>query len=216
MIYGTKYWKDKTIWYVQTNNVLEVIDDDGLSFCGTSASMTCLSSIHMPKIENIKVKLGNYSLQKDDILGMFLNDPKNEKELFEYRKLEEYRGHMQEVPQYYPYAIKELFKENCYYIGWNFNKSQVSKDIILNNQIKGKRITWDYVVYWMKKGYSLQTPLISPGHYISIVAYDSDTNELIYYDPWPNRKGLKNRGFQERMNKEKFTSNTQGYGIVYV
>jgi hypothetical protein len=215
MIYGANYWNNKDIHYVQTNNAVENIDDDALSHCGSSASLTCVSSLYYPEIEKAIPKVGNYSIQLDDVMSLFMNDNRNEKALMYYRELKSYKGDYQQVPQYYPYAIKSLFGKDCYYIGYNIELTQQSKDSILNNQINSKTLKWDYLKYWLKCGYSVQCVLKKPGHYISIVAYDDDKNEMIYYDPWPNRLGLKNRGIQERMSLSEFLDNVKKYCIVY-
>jgi hypothetical protein len=75
--------------------------------------------------------------------------------------------------------------------------------------------SFDNVVKVVAKGQAVQICLKVPGHYLAVVAYDPDTKELIYRDPWPNRVPTwEGDGFNRRMGEIEW-ANVKGFYIAY-
>jgi len=63
-------------------------------------------------------------------------------------------------------------------------------------------------------GHGVQFCLRNPGHWEAGAAYDRKTDELVYYDSWGGRPGLKSGGVQERFPRAEW-GNVQTTVIVY-
>ena len=96
----------------------------------------------------------------------YLNDPRNFQKLQQARidiLPSHYMGN--QIAQYYPIAVKEVFGINCeYFEGLSFKKIKES----------------------LKKNIGVMVCMKDPGHFVGIVAYDDIKEEIIYNDPWPN------------------------------
>lgn len=203
MIYGAKYYNDKACHYSQTNNPTEEVlrkvdlgdgdkDHNWLETCGPTSALNCMAAIG----HNVMIKTpGGYLPQPEEVLSDYFNDPRNYATLNEIRREtpgDKWMGNR--IPQFYPTAVYSVFGVQAHF-GYFTHESVINR---------------------LKEGKTYQACLINPGHYISIVAYDSDTNEFIYNDSWLSRPGLKNGGFNERMTVEQFQSNCRPYGIFYI
>jgi hypothetical protein len=124
----------------------------------------------------------------------FFNDPRN------YEALKKARPdtppevwHGNEVPQFYPIAVKAVFGvKAAFEWGAEFTK----------------------VAAYLQAGKAVQLCLVKPGHYIAAVAFDQDTREIIFNDPWPGRFKDKN-GFNRRMSEGEYKGNLKPFLVVY-
>lgn len=196
MIRGSKNYNNKDCWYIQTNNPTEqsfkkIGLSSWLETCGPTAAVNCLAAVGADL--NITCP-GSYKPQPEEVLTDWFNNPVNYTVLKNIRdnvNPDEYMGNR--VPQYYPEAIEQVFGASA-------------------NFIWGKmRDTIDY----LNLECAVQVQLIKPAHYIAIVAYDNSVDEFIYNDSWPNRKGLQNNGFNERMTISEYKSNVHDFIIYY-
>lgn len=197
MISGAKYWYDRDrCYFSQENNPTEQIlkkrEEEGfLESCGPSAACSALSSLGY----DLTIRCpGSYSPQPEEVLMDFFNDPRN------YDKLEAIRRGVDpalmpgnRVPQWYPYAVKEVFGATGAFF-WTNGLGAVAK--------------------YLEKGYAVQLCLKKPGHYIAAVAYDNEANEIIFNDSYPGRFADRN-GFNRHMDAEEFKRNVKSYAIIY-
>ena len=163
MIYGCKHWNDRDCFYIQTNNPTEEILQKSkvknyLETCGPTSAVNCLAAMG----HNIVIDTpGGYKPQPEEVLTDFFNDPNNYHDLQEERKNvdpDDYLGN--EIPQYYPLAVKRVF---------------------------GVRARYDYVNFteiaeYLKEGLACQICFKKPGHFVAAVAFDDDKKEIIYND----------------------------------
>lgn len=200
MILGQEGLDKRNIYYFkQTNNVIESFTKKKykkkyLESCGnTSATMgSCMMSKNPLDIE--VAKNGIWQCQPEDYLFLHMNDEKNYKKFLAVRKLDlknKYPGNR--VPQYYPVALDEVFNIKCEFV-WKATKNYWI------NTIRNKNV----IMICLRK----------PGHYILLHNFDTSTEEFIFSDPWSSRKGLKNKGFFERITYDILRKNTQGFSIV--
>lgn len=202
MIKGAKFWNDKERTYlIQTDNptdsllrkVLKKFDPYYLETCGPTAACICLAALGY----DLKILTsGGYIPQPEEILQDWCNDPNTKQIRERIRKGVDYLPGNR-IPQFYPEAARQVFGKQI--------KSQFSWS--------GNNFT--YVQNYLESKCAIQLCLKKPGHYIAALAFDEDTQEIIYNDPWPNRRGLKYKGFNERMEIEEFKKNVQSYCIVY-
>jgi hypothetical protein len=196
MVKGVQFWNDRGCYYTQTNNPTEEIlrkrsDGGWLVSCGPSAAVTCLAAMG----HDVDVRCpGVYRPQSEEVLMDFFNDPRN------YAALKAARPdtppdvwHGNEVPQFYPVAVKAVFGVNAQFY-WAHDFGGVAERL--------------------RAGQAVQLCLVKPGHYIAAVAYDDGTREIIYNDPWPGRFPDGN-GFNRRMEEAEFKGNVKPYLIVY-
>ena len=197
MVYGAKKWDNPDTYYSQENNPTEaflkatVEERAGwLESCGPTAAVNCLAAmgVHLDI-----VCPGDYRPQPEEVLMDFFNDPRNRDELEEIRNLDitipENR-----VPQFYPYAVMQVFGVSARF-EWG--------------------VSWGELVSYLKSGHSVQVCLKSPGHYIAVVAYDSDEDVMLYNDPWGSRFADGKGGWHRRLFKQAVAGNLQEYLIVY-
>jgi hypothetical protein len=72
-----------------------------------------------------------------------------------------------EVPQWYEAAIPAVFWVRAkFFMG----------------------LSQDDIKLALSQGRGILATLIKPGHYIAIVGHDTDTQEVIYHDPWPGNR----------------------------
>jgi hypothetical protein len=182
-------WNDRATHRVQTDNTIEaILRKSGvaswLETCGpTSATIAAEVTGH-----DVDVKLpGGGSLQGEDALAIWMNDPNNVAVLKPARPDLDPSAYMDnEVIQYYPPALSAVFAAHG------------SVDM---------SATWDDVVSAIRAGSAVMIHLQKPKHYLCVVAYDEDAEVLIYRDPWPARTGTD--GFNLKMAKVEFLANVQ-------
>lgn len=197
-IKGAPGWDDReNTFFTQTNNPTEAmlkkkLKERGgyLETCGPTAAVMCLAALCYDL--DIICK-GAYRPQPEEVLTDFLNDPRNATELEKVRKGV---GHIpgNRIPQFYPIAVEKVFNARGQF-RWLHNFDEIENLLV--------------------SGRTVQLCLKKPGHYIAAVAFDLDTQEIIYNDPWPARSGLKNGGFNERMSRDEYDRNVQGYIVAY-
>ncbi len=195
MIVGSKHWNNRENYFSQENNPTEQIlkKEDGkgwLETCGPTAAVNCLAALGYDLSVNCP---GKYKPQPEEVLNDFFHDPNNYTDLESIRNLDltEWMGNR--VPQYYPHAVKSVFDVEA-----EFKYS----------------ITWKKLVYYLHSRQAVQICLKKPGHYIAVVAYDKDQNEIIFNDPWPGRFRDRN-GFNRKMTVAEFNRNVKPFAIIY-
>lgn len=196
MIKGVKHWDNRSRYYSQTNNSTESIlrkvgVKEWLETCGSTAAVNCLAAMG----HDVTVFCpGQYRPQPEDVLTNYFNDPRNYKKFEKIRKnLDPNKYPGNRVPQYYPLAAREVFNVEAEF--------KFLKD-------------FESVAEIISSGFAVQLCLVSPGHYIAAVAYDEDTEEIIFNDPWPDRFPDGN-GFNQRLDREKYEKNVEPYVIIY-
>lgn len=202
MIRGTKRWDDRGTFSVQTNNAVETIlskklqkDSRGvpvgwLEDCGPTAAVNVLESMGVATM--VKTP-GGWIAQPEDALAMWFNDPRNYSEMKKARAdidPGQYLGN--EVPQFYPSAVKAVFG-------------------VVGMYTEGQSFEW--IGSLVSSGVGAMICLKNPGHYLAVVAYDDVKKELIYRDSWPGRTGTD--GFNLRMSPSEFKSNVKPFVIVF-
>lgn len=186
MIKGARHWNNRDLsMYVQTNNAAESFAP--LEACGPTAAVMCIAALG----ERVDVHCpGPWRPQPEDVLHLWFLDPRNIATLRAIRDLSDVPGNR--VPQYYPRAVAEVFAVRC--------------DFVYTNKLGAIQARLD-------DGHTVQLCLEQPGHYIAVLAYDTDTGELIYNDPWPARVG--GDGFNRRMGREEYERNVQPFALIY-
>ena len=100
------------------------------------------------------------------------------------------------IPQWYDIAIPDVFG-----IKTSFSR-KVSFEIIKNK---------------LKRNISTMLCLKRPGHFVAVVAVDTEKNELIYNDPWPGnywpRRLKGTSSFNRRMRLQEFKNNTENFAV---
>ncbi len=197
MIHGTRFATDRDRYYIQTNNPTEQLlkkrEGEGwLESCGPSAAVNCLATLGY---DLVILCPGVYKPQPEEVLMDFFNDPKNYAKFAEIRKdLDPVSFPGNRVPQWYPYAVQQVFAATASFV-WG---SELEK-----------------ITQFLKRGFAVQLCLKKPGHYIAVVAYDDETNELIFNDSWPDRFPDKN-GFNRRMGADEYKRNVKPWAILYM
>lgn len=196
MIKGVKFWNNRDCYYTQTNNPTEEIlrkrsDGNWLVSCGPSAAVTCIAAMGF----NVYCGCpGTYTPQSEEILMDFFNDPRHYGMLQAARPdTPPDRWHGNEVPQFYPVAVKAVFGVSGVFV-WGSDFAKVAATV--------------------QDGKAVQLCLVKPGHYIAAVAFDSDTGEIVFNDPWPGRFKDAN-GFNRRMNETEYRANVKPFMIIY-
>lgn len=199
MINGVDLWDDRTCYYTQSNNALErMLSRYGAKAsavtCGPSASINCLASMGYD-VETITP--GVFRPQPEDVLALWFHDPRNWATLAKVRSatdpnISDYSPH--EVPQYYPAAINAVFGVPARF-QWGKDFDEIVDDVE----------TGHAVMVNLKPG--------NTGHFVAVVAYDEERDELIYHDSWP--EGIPgHNGFAVRLDRDEFNV-TQPYKIVF-
>lgn len=196
MIIGAKLWNDKGCAFSQQNNPSEeLLRKTGcvgwLETCGPTAAVSCLAALGY----DLAIACpGPYRPQPEEVLSDFLNDPRNYSELAKERKdIQPDRLPGNRVPQYYPLAASNVFDAKAFF-AWLMDPAQLPK--------------------WLAEGRAVQICLEKPGHYLAAVAFDDQTDEIIFNDPWPDRYPDKS-GFNKRMGRLSLWGNMKKFAVVY-
>jgi|WetSurMetagenome_2_1015567.scaffolds.fasta_scaffold26210_8 hypothetical protein len=185
-----KYWNNKDRTYlVQTNNGIETLVP-GLEYCGPTAATICIfGKYDIPVID----MPGGWVPQPEDLSTLYFIDQSNWPKFKIIRMLDLNAIPPNRVPQYYPAMSKEVWgKESTF--KWD--------------------MTWENLRDEFTKGNSIQICFKNPAHYCAALAFDVDTNEIIYNDPWPAHCPGGN-GFNIRLTKSEFDRNVNNFFIVY-
>ena len=193
---GAKYWNDGARFYTQENNPTEAYNKARLASgakywletCGPTAAVNCLAAMG----KNIAIICpGLYLPQPEEVLMDYMNDPRNSDKFKGVRDLGKDAKRIPEnqVPQYYPLSVYEVFGVRARF-EWGADWNQVTKEL--------------------DRGRAVQVALKIPGHYISVVAYDSDKRDKIFYnDSWGSRFHDGKGGHNRSMDRLGFSNNVQ-------
>jgi len=198
-ILGTPYWNDREkAYFTQENNayehVLKCRLPEGISpleTCGPTASLNCLASLGY----DIRVRSpGRYRPQPEDVLTSFFNDPANFPALREaWSGLDPERLPGNEVAQWYPLAVREVFGKPCEFAGeLSFYEARAH----------------------LSNGRPVQVCLRKPGHFVALVAYDEEKAEFILNDSWSGRWPDRD-GFNKRLSKAEYGVNIKPLSLIY-
>ena len=144
---------------------------------------------------DLKIKCpGTYEPQPEEILMDFMTDPRNDNLLRSVRNLDDTNIPENQVPQYYPVSVLSVFNVKASF-KWGLDMDAIKM----------------YVTHQR----AVQIVLKNPGHYLAVVAYDYDTDELIYNDSWGSRYKDGKGGRIRRLSRKEYMSNAQPYYIVY-
>tara|TARA_Y100000310_G_scaffold269827_1_gene283297 strand:- start:9497 stop:10099 length:603 start_codon:yes stop_codon:yes gene_type:complete len=193
---GLIYWNDESTYYTQTNNPSEELlrkedGEDFLETCGPTAAVNILAAAGY----RVDIECpGTYRPQPEEVLTDWFNDPRNYGTMLTARDGVDpslYMGN--EIPQYYPAAIRDVFAVAARFF-WG--------------------VSVDDVISALANRCGVMICLEKPGHYIAVVAYDPDTREIVYRDPWPGNPWPEayrgQSGFNRRISG---TENIKGYRI---
>lgn len=196
MIKGTKYFNNKDYYYIQTNNPQETLlrllgFEKYLLTCGPSTMLNCIAPLGV----NVEISApGLGKLQPEGVAANYFVSPENWPAFKKIRNLEFNKDLIPfYIPQYYPYVAEKLFNVKAKYF-----------ELKIFNLIASKVL----------EGNAIQACLKVPDHYIAVVAYDDERNELIYNDSRPERFADGN-GFNRRMNITEFEKNVKNYFVEY-
>ena len=197
MITGVRFWDNREHMFVQSNNPTEEqLRKHGvgswLETCGATAAVMCLAVLGW----DLTIRCpGIYRPQPEEILADWLNDPRNYGELRKARpdwNPEAAPGNR--VADYYPRAVAAVFAAHAEYI---------------------PQINLGGIVAEILAGRSVQLCLMPPGHYVAGVAYDHETEQIVYHDPWPGRKTeWHGNGFARQLLTAERVA-VQPYAVVY-
>jgi len=193
---GAPFGNDRNKFYVQTNNPTEILlkkvgPRGWLESCGATAAINCLASLGHDLTCSTP---GGYEPQPEEVLQDWFNDSRTQKirdGIRSGKMIDTIPGNR--VPQFYPRAVHEVFGV-CGEFVWG--------------------PSWAFLIEKMYEKKAVQICLESPGHYLAVVGYDEEMNDLIYNDSWPGRTGTS--GFNLRMSKNLFDVNVKDFCIVYV
>jgi hypothetical protein len=198
-IFGSPLWNDrKRAYFIQENNSIEHIlkcrlpaGSSPLETCGPTASLNCQASLG----REIGLGMpGGYRPQPEDILASYLNDPRNFAAMREsWSGLDPEKLPGNEVAQWYPLAVREVFGNTCEFVG---------------------DLAFERAVGLIRGGRALQVCLRSPGHFIALVAYDEEASEFIIKDSWTGR-WPDGDGFCKRLSRAEYETNVKPLSLVY-
>lgn len=202
MIQTIKWLDRDNAYYTQENNPMEQmlkkrfaamgVQKGWLETCGPTAAVNCLASIG----RNVAMKsLGTYAPQPEQVLADWFNDPAN------YAKMRQAWGQENpelvpgnEIAQWYPIAIKEVFGVDCCTFVGALTKQQT--------------------IEYLSKGCSIQVNLVNPGHFICVGAYDPAADTFYQKDSWSGR-WTDGNGFNRALTAAEFETNTKPKFNVY-
>ncbi|MGA2548008.1 MAG: hypothetical protein ABSF43_15780 [Rectinemataceae bacterium] len=98
-----------------------------------------------------------------------------------------------EVAQWYPLAVLEVFGNPCEF---------------------GGNISFDEAIDLLRQGRALQVCLKKPGHFVAIVAFDEDHEVFIIKDSWTSR-WPDGDGFCKRFSRSEYETNVKPLSLVY-
>jgi hypothetical protein len=198
-ILGAAFWKDrKNAYFTQENNSIEHIlkcrlaeGASWLETCGPTASLNCQASLG--REVGIRTK-GGYRPQPEDLLATYFNDPRNFDSMRkEWSGLDPEELPGNEVAQWYPLAVREVFGNSCEFVGG---------------------LGFEEAARHIREGRAIQVCLRSPGHFIALVAYDEESSEFVIKDGWASR-WPDGDGFCKRLSRSDYEANVKSLSLVY-
>ncbi len=193
---GTEKRFDRSIRYDQVNNGTEAIikkilkenniEKGYLESCGVSSLCCGQEAINVLRQEHyFKFPSGKFASYDDAVMS----------------HVNTFEGYESDPDRFdnryartYPKIVENLFPE-C--------KSEYLKHKTFFNAVEE-----------IKKGKAVQI-LLEAGHWICLIGYLRDDNELVYHDSWGSRPGLKNKGLFERIGLVEYTESVMDFIITY-
>ena len=195
MIKGAKFWDDREHYYTQSNNPTESLlrkrdSASTLESCGPTAAVNCLAVLgHTLDI----FCPGSYSPQPEEVLLDYFNDPRNADRLQKERAdISVNQIPPNREPQFYPLAVREVFGAVAHF-AW----------------LSGFEIRQH-----LEAGRAIQILMRTPSHYVAVVAYDSEVENAIINDPWPEGRE-DGTGFNIRVGIDDLMEEIEPFAIVY-
>ena len=198
-IIGSCSWRDrKRAYFTQENNSIEHIlkcrlppGASWLETCGPTAALNCQASLG--RDVGIRTR-GGYCPQPEDVLAAWFNDPNNFDAMRKaWPGLDPQSLPGNEVAQWYPLAVREVFGNPCEFVG---------------------ELGFEKAAGLIREGRTIQVCLRSPGHFIALVAYDEDRLEFIQKDGWASR-WPDGDGFCRSFSRSDFETNLKPLCLVY-
>ena len=212
MIYGPRNSpardaSKKSLYFVQTRSPIEAIlkAHDSQNFNTTDAKYwleTCgphsmanavLAVAPDPSIYDVKTP-GGWVPRMPDLATLFFNGPQ---QIPAFQKLlpdTDFDTALEnEYLALYPTACAALFGVRCQYKASH---------------------TWQDLIDAMKAGQSVQIVLTKPGHFLAVVGYDDQTNELVYIDP-DDRRQPADGWWRARIGQAEHDSNVKPWVCIY-
>lgn len=198
-IIGLPRWNEPDAYYNQTNNVVETVlvktkADRKLETCGPTAACCILDALGA----NIKtLSPGGWDIQPEDMLAAWFNDPRN------YDAMRRFRGDIDpatimgnEVPQWYEAAIPAVYGVKARFY-WGASLLEIHQAL--------------------RNGRGVLVCLKDPRHYVGIVAEDTEQDQFVYHDPWPNNPWPANlrgqSGRSRSVDCDELAANLQPFRI---
>jgi hypothetical protein len=194
-IIGCSRWNDPNAFYDQLNNptehVLKLRSGTRLETCGPTASLNCQSSVGVGVDFETP---GGYAPQPEEVLTGWFNDSRNFLRMRNaWKGLDPGLVPGNEVAQWYPLGVYEVFGNRCDFVG---------------------ALTPQQAVDHLRQGRAIQTCLRNPGHFIALVAFDQAKDEFILKDSWGSR-WPRGDGFCQRMSVREWQINSRPVNLVY-
>jgi len=198
-ISGSPFWNDrKRAYFTQENNPIEHVlkcrlpaGVSWLETCGPTTSLNCQASIG--REIDIGTR-GGYRPQPENVLACYFNDPHNFDAMrAAWPGLDPERVLGNEVAQWYPLAVREVFGNPCEFVG---------------------EVAFEDAVDAVCSGRALQVCLRRPGHFIALVAFDDERSEFIIKDGWASR-WPDGDGFCKRLPRSEYEANVKPLCLVY-
>lgn len=198
-IFGSPLWNDwEKAYFTQENNSIEHLlkcrlpsGFSPLETCGPTASLNCQASLG----REVEIKApGGYRPQPEDVLAAYFNDPRNFSSLRKaWPGLDPEKLPGNEVAQWYPFAVREVFGNPCEFVG---------------------NLAFSEAVERIRTGCALQVCLCKPRHFVALVAYDDESSEFIIKDSWGGR-WPDGDGFCKRLSRSEYETNLKPLCLVY-
>ena len=195
-IQGCQFWNDRNVYFAQENNPTEQIlrarlgGKGWLETCGPTAAVNCLAA--MGELTPWTTP-GGYSPQPEQELMDHMTDPRN------WEKFRKAWGGEDpqvvpgnEVAQWYPVAIQEVLGTKCWFWG---------------------ELALELAIKHVQAGRAIQVCLKNPGHFVALVAYDSDRGEFIINDSWSGR-WPSGSGWNQRLSKTEYDRNVKPKSLI--
>lgn len=187
MISGAAFWNERNLLCVQTNNPTEAMFKKRreASWLESCGPTAAVNCLSALGYRVTVTTPGGWQPQPEELLLDWFHDYRNAEILGNYEW-------PNRVMSLYAPAVLSVFGVQCQVIN----------------------LTWGSLVDHLGAGQAVQLLLRQPGHYIATVAYDDETDEILFWDSWPERFP-DGDGFNRRMNNHEYLVNTHVTGVLY-